>query len=43
MLVNCAGFGKFGTYAEIPTEVACEMIDLNCKALVRMTEYTLPS
>ena len=42
MLVNCAGFGKFGTYAEIPTEVACEMIDLNCKALVRMTEYTLP-
>ena len=42
VLVNCAGFGKFGTYAEIPTEVACEMIDLNCKALVRMTEYTLP-
>ena len=42
VLVNGAGFGKFGTYAEIDTEVACEMIDLNCKALVRMTEYTLP-
>ena len=42
VLVNCAGFGKFGTYAEIPTEVSCEMIDLNCKALVRSTEYTLP-
>ena len=38
VLVNCAGFGKFGTYAEIPTEVACEMIDLNCKALVRIDD-----
>lgn len=42
MLVNCAGFGKFGTYNEIDTETAAEMLDLNCKALVRMTEYTLP-
>ena len=42
VLVNCSGFGKFGTYKDIDTEVSCEMIDLNCKALVRMTEYTLP-
>ncbi len=42
VLVNCSGFGKFGTYADIDTETSCEMIDLNCKALVRMTEYTLP-
>ena len=42
VLVNCSGFGKFGTYRDIDTEVSCEMIDLNCKALVRMTEYTLP-
>lgn len=42
VLVNCSGFGKFGTYADIDTEVSCEMIELNCKALVRMTEYTLP-
>lgn len=42
VLVNCSGFGKFGTYSDIDPEVACEMIDLNCKALVRMTEYTLP-
>ncbi len=42
VLVNASGFGKFGTYKDIDTEVACNMIDLNCKALVRMTEYTLP-
>ena len=42
VLVNCSGFGKFGTYKDIDPEVSCEMIDLNCKALVRMTEYTLP-
>lgn len=42
VLVNCSGFGKFGTYRDIDTEVACNMIDLNCKALLRMTEYTLP-
>ncbi|MBE6679590.1 MAG: SDR family NAD(P)-dependent oxidoreductase [Ruminococcaceae bacterium] len=42
VLVNCSGFGKFGTYKDIDTEVACNMIDLNCKALLRMTEYTLP-
>lgn len=42
LLVNCSGFGKFGTYADIDPEVSCEMIELNCKALVRMTEYTLP-
>ena len=42
VLINCSGFGKFGTYKDIDPEVSCEMIDLNCKALVRMTEYTLP-
>ncbi len=42
VLVNCAGFGKFGKYDEIPTEEALGMIDLNCKALVHMTELSLP-
>ena len=32
-LANCSGFGKFGRYDEI---------DLNCRALVQMTEYVLP-
>lgn len=42
LLVNCSGFGKFGTYAQIPLEDSMKMIDLNCKALVMITELTLP-
>ena len=42
MLVNCSGFGKFGRYDEIEVEASSNMIDLNCKALVKMTELTLP-
>ena len=42
LLVNAAGFGKFGFYGEIPVEDECRMIDLNCKALLRMTRLTLP-
>lgn len=42
MLVCCAGFGKFGTYRDVDTETSAEMIDLNCKALMQITEYTLP-
>lgn len=42
VLVNCSGFGKFGTYEDIPLADSLNMIDLNCKALVAMTELTLP-
>lgn len=42
LLVNCAGFGRFGSYADIPVSDSAKMIDLNCKALVYMTELTLP-
>lgn len=42
VLVNASGFGKFGTYTDIDPDVSANMIDLNCKALMRMTEYTLP-
>lgn len=41
LLVNAAGFGKFGTFDKIPTEADCKMIDLNCKALVRMTRLAV--
>lgn len=41
-LINCSGFGKFGRYDEVAPETSANMIDLNCKALQRMTEYTLP-
>ena len=42
LLVNAAGFGKFGNFQNIPLEEDCRMIDLNCRALVAMTRLTLP-
>jgi len=42
LLVNAAGFGKFGAYHKVSVEDDCRMIDLNCKALVRMTRLCLP-
>ena len=42
LLVNAAGFGKFGDFDDIPVEEECRMIDLNCKALVMMTRLVLP-
>jgi len=41
-LVNAAGFGKFGSFEDIPLEEQMNMIDLNCKALMAMTYLTLP-
>ena len=42
LLVNAAGFGKFGAYHKVSLEDDCRMIDLNCKALVIMTRLVLP-
>lgn len=42
LLVNAAGFGKFGDYADIPMEEDFRMLDLNCKALVAMTRLSIP-
>ena len=42
LLVNAAGFGKFGSYHRVSLEDDCRMIDLNCKALVAMTRLVLP-
>ena len=42
LLVNAAGFGKFGGFQRIPLEEDLRMIDLNCKSLVAMTRLTLP-
>lgn len=42
LLVNAAGFGKFGLFDQIPMEDECKMIDLNCKALVCMTRLAIP-
>ena len=42
LLVNAAGFGKFGSHFRISAEDEAKMIDLNCKALVLMTRLCLP-
>ena len=42
LLVNAAGFGKFGSYYRISPEDEAKMIDLNCKALVLVTRLCLP-
>ena len=42
LLVNAAGFGKFGAYQKVPAEDDCRMIDLNCKALLLMTRLCVP-
>lgn len=42
LLVNAAGFGKFGAYHKTTIEEDCRMIDLNCKALLVMTRLCIP-
>ncbi len=42
LLVNAAGFGKFGSHFRIPIADEAKMIDLNCKALLLMTRLVLP-
>ncbi len=42
LLVNAAGFGKFGAYHKVSLEEEQKMIDLNCTALVLMTRLVLP-
>lgn len=42
LLVNAAGFGKFGTYADMSRAEVDAMIDLNCRALVDLTQTALP-
>ena len=42
LLVNAAGFGKFGAYHKVSIADDARMIDLNCKALVLMTRLCLP-
>ena len=42
LLVNAAGFGRFGAYHKVSLEDDCRMIDLNCKALLLMTRLCVP-
>ncbi len=42
LLVNAAGFGKFGSYHKVSLTDERRMIDLNCKALLLMTRLCIP-
>lgn len=42
VMVNAGGFGKFGHHTAVNIEESLNMIDLNCKALLAMTELSLP-
>lgn len=45
MLVNAAGFGRSGKFTDIASEIKklqTDMVDLNCRALTRMIQITLP-
>ena len=43
VLVNAAGFGKFGTCADLTLQETCDMIDLNCRAAAALTAAVLPT
>ena len=42
VLVNGSGFGKFGKFTDIPMDDYANMIDLNSKSLVLLTQASLP-
>ncbi len=42
VLVNAAGFGKFGTYADMTAQETGDMIALNCRAAVDLTTLAIP-
>lgn len=42
MLVNCAGFGLMGDFADLECKEQIGMLEVNCKALTRMTYECIP-
>lgn len=42
MLINCSGFGIMGKFKDLSLDEQINMIDLNCKALTKMTYYCIP-
>ncbi|MCD8105558.1 MAG: SDR family NAD(P)-dependent oxidoreductase [Lachnospiraceae bacterium] len=41
-LINAAGFGKIGSWKDISLQDCDDMIDLNCRAAVDLTQLALP-
>lgn len=42
ILINAAGLGKIGNYKEVSVQDSLNMIDLNCRAAVAVTEACIP-
>ena len=42
LLVNCAGYGKSGSFDELGYDEQLGMIDINCRALTTVTKLCLP-
>lgn len=42
VMINCAGYGKTGPFETIPEADTLGMIDLNCRALTKMTYLVMP-
>jgi len=42
VLINCAGYGKYGSSAQLGHDEECGMIDVNDRAAVCMTDIALP-
>lgn len=42
ILVNSAGFGKLGKFAEVPLDIQTDMIECNDVALVKMCHFCIP-
>lgn len=42
MLVNCAGFGLMGEFAQLDIKEQLGMLEVNCRALTQMTYYCIP-
>ena len=41
-LINCAGFGNFGSFDQLPEQQIEQMIDVNVKSTVLITHMTVP-
>ncbi|MDD2972968.1 MAG: SDR family NAD(P)-dependent oxidoreductase [Lachnospiraceae bacterium] len=42
LLVNCAGFGLLGKFKDLDIADQLAMVDVNCKALTKMTYFCIP-
>ena len=42
LLINNAGFGAYGAFAEVETQRLLDMVQVNCSAVVHLTRLYLP-